>query len=200
MCPTGSNYDWLFQLLGCWLWFVSWWVWPVVIVTLRKINMLMAVSFLYNVPYADSGRMCHLQIIFHCLLGLSWCCLYFNSGQTSPPRVVCVLGVVVSASCNGTKRHRWRLESLGRCPYQEGYCFFIHSKLLIIDHNQLTWVGTFIKNAWWCCHRCPQCMSFWVPRVLWMCILLARMLICLPKTLGSRLLLFGCLELIRILF
>ena len=120
MCPTWSNWDLLCQFLGCWLLFMPWWVQPVVIVTLHERWLLMMGSLPHNVPFAGSGSTRHPKMIFHSFLVMSCCCLYFKSGWMSPTQVVCMLGFVVSDSCNGKIHHRRQLESLGNFLYLGG--------------------------------------------------------------------------------
>ena len=136
--------------------FVSCWFQPVVIVILRNCSLLMTGSFQHNSPFIGSGSTWHAQMILHSFLGLSFCCLHCHSGQNSPPRVVCVLGVVVLASFNGTTRHRRWLESLGNWRYPGGYFSSSNQKSPSIVQNQLTWVGTFFKTNWCSCYNFPR--------------------------------------------
>ena len=141
--------------MECWLFFASWWLRPVVIVTLRENYMLISGSFLHIAPFPGRGIMWHPQMISHSFLGLFFCCLYCNPGKTSPPRMVYVIGDVAPDSCNGTIYHGRQLDSLGNFPYPGGYCSSIRPKFRSIVHNQLTWVGTFPETSWCCYHNPP---------------------------------------------
>ena len=147
----------------------------------------MTVSVPHNIPFSGISSTWYPQMIFHCFLELFCCFLYCHYGQTSTPRVVCVLGVVMLTSCKGTIRHWPRLYFLSNCPYPGGYFSSSCPKFVSISHNRLTWVETFIETSWCSCHNPPPLRSCWFSRVLLPCIFLAFMLIWLPQIFGSRL-------------
>ena len=103
-------------------------------------------SLLHNVPFPGSGRTWHQKMIFHRFLVLYCCCLYFHTGQNSTPRVLCVLVVVVLASCSVIMCHWRRLEYLVSCPYPGGKCYSSRTKFLSITHNHLAWVRTSLES------------------------------------------------------
>ena len=100
MCKTVLTCYWWCKFLECWLLFVSWWFWPVVIMTPLESYMLMTGSFLHMTPFPSRGSTWHPLIIFHRFLVLSCFCLHFYYGQISLTRVVYVLGVVALDFCD----------------------------------------------------------------------------------------------------